>query len=104
VIAEVSPVFLDPVPRLVIDGQKILLAKPLNFFQWVWSGIPILLMFIGGMIGGFIGATAFWINTRIFRSNEIGEVEKFVLTGAVTVIVTLVWFIVLYLLADSFVR
>ena len=100
IIAEVSPVFLDPVPKVIIDEEVIRLAEPLNAFQWIWSGLPILLMFVGGFIGGFLGAVAFWFNTRIFRSKDVGSFEKFILTGAVSIIVAMGWFIVLFLIAS----
>jgi hypothetical protein len=102
VIAEVRPVFLDPIPKVIIDEEVISLAEPLNIFQWIWSGLPILLVFVGGMIGGFLGGSAFWFNTRIFRSKEVSEFEKYILTGAVTVIVGLGWFIALFLLGSFF--
>ncbi len=96
---EVRPIFLDPVPKVVIDGEEIFLEEKLTAIQWIWSGLPILLMFIGGAIGGFLGATAFWINTRIFRSADIGNFEKYLLTGAVTLILGLGWALMLFLIA-----
>lgn len=92
VVVQLQQSFFDPVPKLVVDGQSIKLAKPLNTLQWIWSAIPIVLVFVGGAIGGAIGAGAFWINLRVFRS-EMGALEKYVLTGmisALAVILSLV--------------
>jgi len=102
ILVEIRPIFLDPVPRIFVENEEIKLAKPLNAFQWIWSGIPILLIFVGGIVGGFLGAAAFWFNARIFRSNEIGSVEKYFLTGAVTVIVGFIWAMVLLFLGSFF--
>ena len=39
------------VPQLVVDGKAITLAAPLKWYQWVWGGWPILLLFLGGALG-----------------------------------------------------
>ncbi|MCH7586859.1 MAG: hypothetical protein IIC78_02305 [Chloroflexi bacterium] len=103
VVVQLKQSFVDPIPKLVVDGQLIRLAKPLNALQWIWSAIPMVLIFIGGGIGGAIGAVAFWINMRVFRS-EMGAFEKFVLTGmisAIAIILSLVVSTIFGLAVDS---
>lgn len=36
------------VPQLVVDGTAIPLVEPLRWYEWVWSGLPILLVLTGG--------------------------------------------------------
>jgi len=103
VVVQLKQSFVDPIPKLVVDGQLIRLAKPLNALQWIWSAIPMVLIFIGGGVGGAIGAVAFWINMRVFRS-EMGAFEKFVLTGmisAIAIILSLVVSTIFGLAVDS---
>jgi len=97
VVVQIRQVFLDPVPQLIVDGQVVKLAESLNALQWIWSGLPIILVFLGGALGGVLGATAFWLNTRIFRS-EMSSVEKFILTGIVSAIAVIVFFVLASLL------
>lgn len=95
VVVQLKQTLFNPVPTLVIDGQSIKLAKSLNALQWIWSALPIVLVFVGGAIGGAIGAGAFWINLRVFRS-EMSASEQFILTGMISVIA-----VILYLVAAS---
>ena len=77
--------FLDPIPVLDIEGKKIRVVDPLKWYQYVWSGLPILMAFGGGAIGGGLGFMAFWINARLFRS-EKGAVTQYALSGIVSVL------------------
>ncbi len=78
------------VPQLVVDGKTVSLAAPLKWYQWVWSALPILLVFWGGLLGGIAGVIAFSINTSIFRS-RLNEILKYVITGVISIIATLVY-------------
>ena|ERR1700689_857509 len=40
--------FLDPIPKVKIGEEMIELAKPLQWYEYVWIGIPMLLVFAGG--------------------------------------------------------
>jgi hypothetical protein len=83
IVAELRQSFLDPVPRLLVDGRPITLAEPLPPIQWLWSGLPVALMFVGGALGGAIGVAAFWTNLRVFRSEFSGP-EKYILCLSAT--------------------
>jgi hypothetical protein len=74
---------IDPVPSLKIDGEAVNLLEPLQWYEHVWSGLPILLVFAGGMLGGLVGGIATMANGRLFRS-ERGSVAKYGLAGLVT--------------------
>jgi hypothetical protein len=80
------------VPRLNVDGKTIGFVEPLKWYQWVWGGWPLILIFIGGALGGFIGAVGCLINVRIFRTG-MGNVLKYIVTGVVSVLTVVAFFI-----------
>jgi hypothetical protein len=81
---------LDPVPQLVVDGKKIQVAEPLTWFQLLWSGIPLLLLVVGGALGGLCGAGAVALNIRVFRSQG-GNMVKYLLTAFVSLTAAVVY-------------
>ena len=99
VMLQLKQVFIDPVPQVLLDGEVIQLVEPLSVFQWIWSALPIILIFFGGAIGGGIGGAAFWINTRIFRS-EMSITEQYILVGLLSAIAVTVYLILGVLLTQ----
>ncbi len=83
---------VDPVPSIKIDDQAINLVEPLQWYEYAWSGLPVLLVFAGGALGGFIGGIATVANGRLFRS-ERGSAAKFGLSGLITVSAVVVFFV-----------
>lgn len=74
---------IDPVPKVEVAGQTIFLEPPFQWYQYVWAGMPLALIAIGGLLGGLCGATATVLNGRIFRANWNGWF-KYLLTGLVS--------------------
>jgi hypothetical protein len=74
------------VPQLVVDGKTIEVARPLKWYAWVWSALPLLLVFAGGALGGVAGFFGLTINAKIFHSQMNGLV-KFVLTAIVSLLI-----------------
>ena len=91
VIAQLRGVFVDPIPQVTVDGKRIKIAEPLPWYVWVWSGLPIVLLFMGGALGAGLGMAAMMINGRIFRTNVHGAL-KFAITGAISLVTTLLFF------------
>jgi hypothetical protein len=83
---------VDPIPTLSINDQLVKLAEPLQWYEYGWSGLPMLLVFAGGALGGLVGAYATVMNGRIFRSDR-SLPAKYGLAGAVTVSGVLVFFV-----------
>jgi hypothetical protein len=81
------------VPLLVVEGREIRLVEPLKWYQWVWSGLAVVLVSFGGMLGAIIGLIALSFNAGLFRSNR-SPAMKYVITGAVSAAA-----IILYLIA-----
>ncbi|QOX64322.1 hypothetical protein FRZ06_13705 [Anoxybacterium hadale] len=52
-----------------LSGEKIQVTPPLTWYQYIFGGFPILLIFLGGAIGGFFGILGSIINYSILRSN-----------------------------------
>ena len=66
-----------------MDGQTIQVVEPLKWYEWVWNGIPLLLVFLGGMMPALIGFAAFSINATLFRSQK-SVLAKYGLTALVS--------------------
>jgi hypothetical protein len=75
--------FLDPIPNLEVGGQTIQLVPALQWYQYVWMGLPLLLVFGGGAIGGFCGGVATVSSSRVFRS-DLSDGMKYGLTGLIS--------------------
>ena len=83
-IVELKTVVPDPVPQVLWAGQTIRLEEPLRWYQWLWVGVPLLLLFLGGAIGGLVGGVAVTLNVRILRSNMSG-ILRYAATAFVSV-------------------
>ena len=79
-------VFGLDVPQLVVEGKTIRVIDPLKWYVWVWIALPILLVFVGGALGGIVGALGLTTNAKIVRSKMTG-LAKFVLTAVVSLFV-----------------
>jgi hypothetical protein len=84
---------LDPIPTIKIGDAAIELAKPLRWFEYAWIGLPMLLVFAGGALGGFVGGGSTVVNGRIFRSDR-GALSKYALAGVTTVAGAVVFFVI----------
>ena len=93
VIANWQPAMMGfDMPKLVVDGKVITLAKPIKWYEMVWSALPILLVFIGGAIGSMTGFIGFSANAKVFRS-ELNTVVKFMLTAGISVLAVIAYFV-----------
>jgi hypothetical protein len=84
---------LDPIPNLEVGGQIIQLAPSLQWYQYAWMGIPIVLVFGGGAIGGLCGGLAAALSSRIFRSDRT-EGMKYALTGLISLGAFFTYFVI----------
>ena len=74
---------LDPIPKVLWAGRTINVVKPLTWYQWVWIGVPLLLVVRGGALGGALGGAAMILNARILRS-EMGVMPRYGFTAILT--------------------
>jgi hypothetical protein len=91
--------FLDPIPKVVIGDETVLLARPLAWYEYAWVGLPVLLVFAGGALGALVGVAATYTSARIFRSDR-GAFAKYALTGVISIL-ALVVFLVLVVIAQQ---
>ena len=54
--------------------------------------MPVLLVFIGGAIGGALGAIGFMLNIRVFRSS-MNRFLKYILTAVVTMLAIVIYIV-----------
>jgi hypothetical protein len=80
------------VPQLVVAGKVIDVVGPLRLIDWLWCGLPVLLImlpnFLPGLFAAFLGL---WINIQIFRVVEKPTL-KFGLTMGVSLLSLGVYF------------
>jgi hypothetical protein len=97
VIASWKPQALGfDVPQLVVDGSAIPLVQPLKWYEWLWGGLPMLLVFAGGALGAVIGFIAFSVNSKIFRA-PFSLFLKFLTTAAISMVAVMVYFLIVLL-------
>ena len=82
---------LDPIPHLMVGNRMVQLAPPLEWYQWAWLGVSLVLVLIGGAIGGLCAGLAVTINSRIFRM-DYSEGMKYALTGLISAGAFITWF------------
>jgi len=85
VIAELKPGFVDPIPKMNINGYPIVIAPPFQWYEWIWACAPLVMIGIGGAIGGFLGAMAAVSNGLLLRSN-LHPALRYLASGAVTLV------------------
>jgi hypothetical protein len=101
VVATWKPQLLGfDIPQLVVEGKTFQVVEPLKWYEWVWGGLPILLLFVGGALGALAGLIGFAINARIFRSSLNGLV-KYILSAAVSLLAVFVYFVVAILISNA---
>jgi hypothetical protein len=86
------------VPQIAVDGKSIQVVEPLPWYQWLWSALPVLLVFAGGAIGAFAGVLALFVNLKVFRSSMNGAV-KYLATAAASFTAVLVYFVLAVLIS-----
>ena len=61
---------LDPVPNVEVDGEVVSIEPPLQWYQWLWIALPVLLVFVGGALGVVVGTVAASVNARLLRAER----------------------------------
>src|SRR5882672_11047337 len=50
VLIQLKSNFLDPIPKVIFGDETIVLARPLTWYEYLWIGLPVLLVFAGGAL------------------------------------------------------
>jgi hypothetical protein len=99
VLIQLKSNFLDPIPKVIFGDETIVLARPLTWYEYIWIGLPILLVFAGGGLGALVGLAATYTSARIFRSDR-SVFAKYGLTAVIS-IVALIAFVILAAIAQQ---
>lgn len=91
VIVKFVNTFLD-IPKLDVNGTVIKVVEPLKWYQWVWSALPVVIVFGGGALGALFGLIAVQVNLRVFRSGLEGF-AKYLVAGAVSAAAVVIYFV-----------
>lgn len=67
IVVRLKPQFIDPIPALEANGQLIRVV-PAFTWEWIFVGLPFLLVATGGCIGGLVGGIGSWGNAMVLRS------------------------------------
>lgn len=89
---------------LGINGTKHRISKKLKWYEYVLGGFPILLLFIGGAIGGGLGAMSTIMNYSIFRDEETSTTSKYLKVVGIVILSYLVYFLLYTLLLNTFIK
>jgi hypothetical protein len=93
VVARWKPQFMGlDVPQLVVDDKVMNLVEPLKWYEWVWGGLPLALVFVGGALGAVAGIVGVSINAKVFRK-EMNSVLKYVVSSVVSILAVIAYFI-----------
>jgi hypothetical protein len=68
VLVRRSALLVDPVPYVEVDGKPIQIAPDLRWNEVAWISAPLLLAFVGGLLGALIGACAAVANLWVIRA------------------------------------
>jgi len=93
--------FLDPVPQVIVDGHTLHIARPLCWYHWLWSAFPLILLILGGLLGGLVGAAALAVNIRLFRA-RLGGILTYLVTMLVSAAAVFAYFVLAFAIDATF--
>ena len=81
------------VPQLVVAGKVIDVVGPLRFYELLWCGLPLLILFMPDfLLGLFAGFLGLWLNIQIFRTG-IKPAGKYGLSLAMSLLSVGIYFL-----------
>lgn len=91
------------VPELYPDKKTTKADSSLKWYELIWAGLPLVILFFGGAVGGAMGAMAMVINTKVFKSDLNGFI-KYLISGLVSLFALLSYFVLAVLISTAFGR
>jgi hypothetical protein len=96
-IAAVTPaVSASPLPfapRPIAPLKSPAPAPKLSWYQYLWIGLPLVLIALGGCLGGACGGAACAVNHAVFQKTS-NPVLKYVWTGMISAFAFIVWLVI----------
>lgn len=65
----------------------------LRWYQWAWIGIPVILGFLGGMLGAITMVPAAAINYGLMKSDRFDGPLLYVITGTISFVAFIIYLI-----------
>jgi hypothetical protein len=96
---EYNPMWLNP-PILIVGKKMINIIEPLQWYDWMWIGLPLLIILIGGNIGAVVGVLGLHANTKIFYS-EASIFKKYVSAAGISIASAVIYFIIMQQIPNS---
>lgn len=66
----------------------------INPIHYPWIGLPLILIFLGGLVGGALGDLVVGLNYQFFQQ-KVPLVHKYLITGAATVIAGVLYLVII---------
>ena len=83
---EMRPSILDPLPKVWVDAEKLDIAPPIKWYQWIWIFVPlVVLLVLGTIVGAVFGIPAVLINIQVFRS-RMSPILRYVVSVLITIL------------------
>ena len=86
--------FVDPIPTVMIGTEKFHPTEPMSWGQYIWAGWPVIMVFVGGLVGALFGVGAGMINGRIMRNDGMSDIIKYAVTGGISIVAVILTFAV----------
>jgi hypothetical protein len=90
-------------PRIEFQNQLIRLAPPLPAYQYIFFLLPLVLVFVGGAIGGSLGAAAAYYNMYNLHDPKDSTMVKNIL-ASLTIIAAVIGWVAIGLVIGTFIK
>lgn len=92
---------VDPYNALKVNDKKYQIREPLKWYQYVFCGWPICMIFVGGGIGGGLGAAATYLNVHLMRTKMNGFFKVVLISGS-SLLAVMVWLVLAVIINQKF--
>lgn len=93
--------FPDMTLILEIAGKKYPITRKLQWYEYIIGGLPLLLVFIGGLLGGAIGGGCTVVNYMILRGGG-SQISKYLKVAGIIVACYCAYFLITSLFLNLF--
>jgi hypothetical protein len=76
-------------------------SRKLFWYEHAWAGLPFLMIFVGGMLGGACGGLGYGLNNAVFKTNWPGPL-KYIVCACISIGVVVLYFVVVIVLVMIF--
>lgn len=66
--------------------------EKMEWYDWIWIGLPLIMILLGGAIGGAIGGATFVLNKTVLTS-DLGKGAGYLITGFISISAFVVMFV-----------